>query len=467
MAEKSLSELPRELRLLFTKGNDALQRENLDYAIALFNQVLAKEPALFECRQALRSAQSRKASGGRGFFKKIMSSAGSSPQLARAHLALGKDPAEALRIAEQILNGDPANSAAHKLVVEAANALDLPKTAVMSLEILVAHSPNDQDIAVKYAHALANAGEVGKAEAVLANLYRAAPHDQELAQALKNLSARKTLDEGGYEALADGTGSYRDILKDKEEAVLLEQQNRQVKTEDVAERLIQEYEGRLAAEPGNLKLLRQLAELYTQKQQFDRALSYYDRIKASEVGADASLDRNIADTVMRRYEHQMAQLDATAPDYADKLAALQAEKQAYQLAECQKRAERFPTDLQIRFELGQLYFQAGRITEAMREFQKAQSNPHRRIQALSYLGQCFARRGIHDLAATTFQDALKEKVVFDEEKKELIYLLGSVYETMGKRDDAIAQFKIIYAADVGYKDVADKIDAYYDGAAGG
>jgi len=103
----------------------------------------------------------------------------------------------------------------------------------------------------------------------------------------------------------------------------------------------------------------------------------------------------------------------------------------------------------------------------MREFQKAQSNPHRRIQALSYLGQCFARRGIHDLAATTFQDALKEKVVFDEEKKELIYLLGSVYETMGKRDDAIAQFKIIYAADVGYKDVADKIDAYYDGAAGG
>jgi len=162
----------------------------------------------------------------------------------------------------------------------------------------------------------------------------------------------------------------------------------------------------------------------------------------------------------------MAQLDATAPDYADKLAALQAEKQAYQLAECQKRAERFPTDLQIRFELGQLYFQAGKITEAMKEFQKAQGNPHRRIQALSHLGQCFAQRGIHDLAATTFQDAIKEKAVFDEEKKELIYLLGSVFEKMGKREDAIAQFKIIYAVDVGYKDVADKIDAFYGGQAG-
>ena len=105
----------------------------------------------------------------------------------------------------------------------------------------------------------------------------------------------------------------------------------------------------------------------------------------------------------------------------------------------------------------------GKITEAMKEFQKAQGNPHRRIQALSYLGQCFARRGINDLAATTLQDAIKEKVVFDDEKKELVYLLGCVYEKMAKREEAIAQFKTIYAVDVGYKDVAEKIDAYYGG----
>jgi hypothetical protein len=37
-----------------------------------------------------------------------------------------------------------------------------------------------------------------------------------LSQALKNLSARKTLDEGGYGALEGGGGSYRDILKNKE-----------------------------------------------------------------------------------------------------------------------------------------------------------------------------------------------------------------------------------------------------------
>jgi tetratricopeptide (TPR) repeat protein len=466
MAEKSLNELPRDLRMLFTKGNDALQRENFDYAIDLYNQILAKEPGLFECRKALRTAQMRKAGSRSGFFKKMLSSAGSQPLVAKGHLALSKDPAEALKIAEQILNGDPYSSGAHKLVVEAATALGLPKTAVLSLEILAANSPKDRDVAIKHANALADAGEVGKAEKILADLSRSFPTDNELAQALKDLSARKTLDEGGYEALADGSGSYRDILKDKDEAVSLEQQNRQVKTEDVAERLINEYETRLKTEPKNLKLLRQLAELYTQKKQFDRALGYYDQIKSSEVGGDASLDRNIADTMVRKFEDQMAHLDPNAPDYPDKLAKLQTEKQAYQLAECQKRVERFPTDLQIRFELGQLYFQMGKITEAMKEFQKAQGNPHRRIQALSYLGQCFARRGINDLAATTLQDAIKEKAVFDDEKKELVYLLGCVYEKMAKREEAIAQFKMIYAADVGYKDVAGKIDAYYGGQTG-
>jgi tetratricopeptide (TPR) repeat protein len=463
MAEKSLSDLPRDLRLLYTKGHDALQRDNFDYAIDLFNQVLAKQPAIFECRKELRTAQMKKAGGGSGFFKKMLSSAGSQPLVAKGHMHLSKDPAEALKIAEQILNSDPTNSAAHKLVVEAATALELPKTAVMSLEILAANSPKDRDVAIKFANALADAGDVGRAEKVLADLCRSYPGDNELAQALKDISARKTLDEGGYEALADGTGSYRDILKNKEEAVSLEQQNRQVKTEDVAERLINEYEARIKTEPRNLKLLRSLAELYTQKKQFDRALEYYGQIKGSEVGADASLDRAIAETTARKFDHEISLLDTSAPDHAEKVAKLQADKLAYQLAECQKRAEKFPTDLQIRFEFGQFCFQAGKTAEAIQEFQKAKGNPHRHIAAMNYLAQCFAKRRMYDLATRTLQEALKEKAVFDDEKKDLIYNLGCVLESSGKKEEATKQFELIYEVDIGYRDVAAKVDAFYAG----
>jgi hypothetical protein len=51
----------------------------------------------------------------------------------------------------------------------------------------------------------------------------------------------------------------------------------------------------------------------------------------------------------------------------------------------------------------------------------------------------------------------------DDEKKDLIYNLGSVLESMGKKEEAIEQFKIIYEMDIGYRDVGAKVDAFYSG----
>ena len=463
MAEKSVNELPRDMRVLFTKGNEALQRDNFDYAIDLFNQILVREPANFDCRKALREAQQGKAGEGKGFFKKVLSSASSSPAIAKGELALRRDPVEALQIAEQVLNHDANNSAAHRLIVKAAAALEMPRTAVMSLEILVRNSPKDVHLVIHLANGLAKAGQVNRAEKILVEFQRLVPGDNDVTQALKDISARKTMEKGGYEALAEGTGSYRDILKDKDEAVMLEQQNRQVHTEDTAARLIAEYEARLKSEPNNLKNLRNLAELHTQKKQFDSALDYYARIKASDFGADASLDRAIAETRIRKYEHQLSQLDPNSPEYPEKTAQLEAEKQAYQLEECQKRAERFPTDLGIRFELGQLYFKLGKIAEAIREFQKAQLNQHKKVAAMNYLAQCYAKRRMFDLSARTFESAVKEKLIFDDEKKELVYNYAGVLEQMSKREEAFKQLQEIYAVDSGYKDVEARVNHYLSG----
>jgi len=463
MAEKSLTDLPRDLRMMYTKGNDAFQRDNFDYAIAMFNQVLLREPGLYECRKALRIAQLKKAEIGKSIFKKILGGASSSPLIAKGELALHQNPTDALGIAEQILNNDPQSSAGHRLIVKAATTLEMPNTAILSLEILHTRSPQDKQTAIQLANLLANIGEVKRGEKILADLYESMPYDNDVASALKDISARKTLNEGGYEALADGSGSYRDILKDKEEAATLEQQNRVQKSEDTAARLIREGEARLKTDPNNLKLVRSLAELYTEKNEFEKALSYYDRIKASDVGNDPSLDQKIAETKSRKFDFQISKLDPNADDYSDQVALVQAEKQAYQIAECQKRVEKFPTDLQIRFEMGRLYFEAGKISEAIQEFQKARANPHREAATLNYLAQCYAKRNMFDMAARALQDALKKKLVFDEEKKELTYNLGTIFEKMGKKEEAIEQHKQIYEIDIGYKDVAAKVEGYYSG----
>lgn len=460
MPEKTLSEIPRDLRELYQKGATALQRQNFDYAIAILQQVLQREPSFLECRQALRAAEIKKVGGSTGFFKKMLGGASNSPLIAKAQMAKSR-PVEAMAIAEQILENDPQGASGNKILAEAAMAAGLPKTACFAYEILLKTATKDYDLSMAYGEALSASGQIEKAEAHYVELMRAYPQKGEISAALKNLSARKTLNEGGYEALADGTGSYRDILKNKDEAVKLEQESRSVKTDDVAGNLIGEYERRLVTEPNNLKLVRSIAELYAQKKDFDKSLEFYERIRASDQGADASLEKAISDVVLKRYDHQLSLLDAANPDHAAQIGQIKNEKASVQLEELRKRAERYPTDLQIKFELGQLYFQAGKFNEAMAEFQKAQSNPQRRLQAMAYFGQCLAAKGMNDMAARKMQDALKEKPGWDDEKKEMIYMLGCVLEKMGKREDAIEQFKQIYENDIGYKDVAAKVDAYY------
>jgi predicted Zn-dependent protease len=466
MPEKTIHQLSPDMRRLYTKAVEAAQRDNHDYAMTLFCQILEKEPELFEGRKALRTAQAAKAAGAStGFFKKMMSGASASPQIAKAKMALGKNPAEAMAIAEQVLNGDPGNSFAHRIIVDAALALELPQTASLSLEVLVKNSPKDKALVVEYAnHVAETGGNAAAAEKFLADLVRSLPYDPELVQAQKNLSAHRTMDEGGYGALSGGKGSFRDVLRNKEEATSLEQEKRVQKTEDVAVRLIDEYEGRLQKEPDNLKMMRSLAELYAQKNQFARALELYERIKQTDVGsADASLDRAITETTVRQFDAQIAQLNPFDAESTEKIAAINAEKLNFQMEDCRKRVEKYPTDLAIRFEMGQLYFQAGKVGEAIGELQKAQANPNKRFAAMSYLAQCFAQRGMNDSAVRTLQNAIKEKPVFDEEKKDLVYHLGCVLEKMGKKAEAIEQFLQIYEMDINYRDVGAKVDAHYAG----
>src|SRR5213078_272736 len=275
MPEKSVTAVSRPLREQYEKGLAALQRQNLDYAVAIFAQVLQQEPGFYACREALRATQVKKTGGKSGFLKKMFGTASSSPLLAKGQIALRTNPVEAINIAEQLLNSDPNNIAAHKLLADAALAADLPRTAALSLEIAFKSSP-DREIALKLGQALARAGLPERAERILNELARTFPNDPEIAKVFKNVSARRTMSEGGYESLEDGTGSYRDILRDKQEAVALEQEKRVVKTGDVADQLIAEYEERIAQEPGNLRLLRSAAELYTQKKLFDKALGYYN-----------------------------------------------------------------------------------------------------------------------------------------------------------------------------------------------
>jgi tetratricopeptide (TPR) repeat protein len=340
-------------------------------------------------------------------------------------------------------------------------AAELPKTAVFSLEIAIKQNPTDKKLALQMADAYASSGQISKAESLYREIIKLNPGDPELQQELKALAARRTMAEGGYEKLEDGEGSYRDVLRDEQGAIELEQAGRAVKTPELAEKLIAKKVKEFEAEPNDMNLARSIADLYFEQKEFDNALIYLEKIKESDKGADPSIEKRFTEISLQMIDERINSLDREDIDFEENARTLKQERLEVEIQSARRMAERYPSELQFRFELGEILFKAGKISEAIQEFQKAQANPHRRVATLNYLGQCFSKRGLHDVAIRSFQKALDEKTSFDEEKKDLIYQLGLAQEAMGKKDEAIESFKQIYEVDIGFRDVGARVDAFY------
>ena len=71
-------------------------------------------------------------------------------------------------------------------------------------------------------------------------------------------------------------------------------------------------------------------------------------------------------------------------------------------------------------------------------------------------------KGFHDLAAEQLQTAKSEIPGMTEQKKDVLYQLGTAYEQQGDMEKAMVEFKALYGADISYRDVARKIDDFYN-----
>ena len=70
------------------------------------------------------------------------------------------------------------------------------------------------------------------------------------------------------------------------------------------------------------------------------------------------------------------------------------------------KADRFPTDLVHRIELGTRLLKADLVDEAIAELQQAKKDEKLKWKAAMLLGMCFKRRNNWRLAQRNFEDAL-------------------------------------------------------------
>jgi tetratricopeptide (TPR) repeat protein len=129
------------------------------------------------------------------------------------------------------------------------------------------------------------------------------------------------------------------------------------------------------------------------------------------------------------------------------------------LAEARVRAQ--PNEGEFRYDLGEALYKVGQYKRAAEELQQSLKQPSVRYQALNMMGLAFMKRGMLDFAVNRLSLAKSELLAMDETKKEITYNLGLVYELAKQPDKALEQWKEIYEIDMGYRDVAARVEASY------
>lgn len=459
MAEMRLEEAPKKIRELYNKGYESLQRKNIDYAIDLFLSLLKIEPRLLEARKHLRAAaMMRMQAKKKGAFAKALSNASALPTYLKAQsLAKSGKHHQAVQACEELLKNNPMEISYVKLFAQAASSADLPEAAVQLLELARDFHSSDVSLLNILAAFYMKMGRTRSARNCFEQICELVPNDPDALKSLKDALATDSMNTDGW---SEAT-SYKDIINDKDEAEILEKESKAVKSDSDVAVLIRDTKAKIENEPGNINYYRQLAKLYAHIREFENAIATLQKAIDLSPG-DPELDSAHNVLTADYFDFQIEEAQKAGDEVTAQ--AKEQEKAQYVFDNLQQRVQRYPNDAGLRYEWGKLLFENDYHQEAIAEFQISQRNPKQRINSLYYLAMCFKAKKQLDMAIDQLEKASGELFSMDETKKDVLYQLGVIAEELNDLDKAAGYYKQIYQVDIGYKDVATKIDTIYKAA---
>ena len=451
-------------RQWFAKAADCRERREYDYAVECFITGLAYWPeAVEEGHMPLRSlAIQRQQAGGKkpGFVDGMKKSMG------------GKDAKLAMLNAEHLLAMDPQNGGYAAGVLRNATKGKFLETcrwiAPIGLEALRRDKkPNKARFATFRAalvEAAAKAAEqkrpaletwlLEQAVNSLDYLVVRMPGDEVLRDELRNLAGQLTIARGRYAGAED----FRESLLDADKQKLLHDSERARQGDDTLAALVaatrKEYE---AAPLVPAKIFAYVDALLKAERsaQEDEAIAVLS--KANEETHNYSFKLRADDIRLAQLRRRTARLVAKARKTRSeddkqqaRLAAL--EHRQNELDIIRERVQKYPTDLRLKYRLGDALFRAGLHDEAIPVLQLAQQDPRSRVRCQLLLGQAFVEKGNPGQAPEVLREALDKYELVDEASKELLYWLGRSYEAVEDREEAKAVYGKLLRQDYNYRD---------------
>jgi tetratricopeptide (TPR) repeat protein len=432
------------------KAEEALRRRNWDFAVQLYQQLLELDPNLGPARAGLRKAlrERHAAKGGKGLFGKLK---GAGPLAAAKGLAKAGRHEAAAKSYESYLATNPLDEEANLLLGMSLEAAGHTASALAVYEFLAEIAPRNPNGLKRAGAMMAVEGQPLEALAYYERALEADPRDRDALKARKDLAAEAALHQGRYDQVAHS----REQIKDKGEALHLERKQRRVLSAEELQEELARLEERFAENASDVELMLEMAEVHEKLRDPEAALDLVERAQSYRQ-EDADLAARAGKLRVASLKRRIAKADKLGDtEEADRL---EAELGRLELEELRAAVARRPGDGAARLTLGRALLKAGELDQAAGELQKAQNDPRNRDEAVYLLAQCFHQKGFLDLARKEYAQALGDRPDSDLRAREILYHLGAIAEAEGDSVEARACYARIYQVDIGFRDVAQKME---------
>jgi len=444
-----------DIEALYKRAEEAFKKHSYDYARDLFQQILTFKPDHEKAHEALKLTLVRKfqEQGATSRFK-LLAMKGSF----EVHVKATKDPNKRMDACMRYLNDDPTNGKVRAIWAEALLSQGHANGAAVEAKMSLQDEPSSILALKTMVQAFSQTGRVQEAQKALDRVASLVQDDRDLEKLRRDLAAQQTMAAGFDAAGKDG---FRSALKNSDQAEELAKRTKLVKTDEEIQSLISDLEATLADAPTDPKIPRSIGELYFDKKKDYATARDWFKKAAALAPQDSVLRDKVDDCELKIWE---LKIQAAAKANDPKLNEIRLAELKARIASFERRVQDRPTDMGLHFDLDKAYYNGSMNDKAIAEFQMSVKDPKRKSQSHFYLGRCFQKKKMYDMADKQYVSA-EADVLSQDTRLDIMYHRAKLAAEAGKLPQAIELGNKIVEIDINYKDIAQLVEKWGGGAA--
>jgi len=454
--------LRKRLQQLFdhAKQMTSKQKYDFDYAHSLLGECCKRDPANLVYVEAMLDNLDRKFKG----KKKGSMFAGFSSRGGMKKALSAKKWQDVLAEGVDLLKSNPWDSVALRGMVDACEAMRYNEVGLRYMKNAIDGSPGDVEVVRHCARYLGRVGQFDQAISMWHFVEEKARNDKEAANMISQLTIDRQRQAQGLATITNRIDPADAAKARRKTSQPAQQQAEERATVRIELNEKQKLKGKIEAEPEQPQNYLSLIDLWCTENKFFEAELVLKQAFMT-IGDSMELIEKREDITVQKARHRYRQAEQQAgaeakPELVELVESARADLNRIEMEIYAKRAERYPDNLDIKYELALRLKRAGNNDQAIETFEEVAERDEKYLAlALLGKGECLQARKKYVTALETYEEAITYADTLSAERhKLLLYRAGVLAQGLKEYRTAASYLKRLLKMDANYKDVARRLD---------